>query len=195
MIQYLRCRQNGRRLIQPQKWGASNERKFSCLAARSHCDNGVLPDKINTTTVWKIPAFQTVDYQLNYRGTRPYVVTPETLFDILPTNKFGGFRYQQPLLLMKAKSYKVYFAGRCPALVSFLKLFFYLRTARVPILPLTLPLYLGVVVDLRRYGDFLATTHLLWWLSGLSSWYLYPPSKFSPSPLFYHFFLLYKFFF
>ena len=44
--------------------------------------------------------------------------------DILRTNKFGGFRYQQPMLQMKAKSNKVSFAGRCPALclLTFFKL-------------------------------------------------------------------------
>ena len=44
--------------------------------------------------------------------------------DILRTNKFGGFRYQQPMLQMKAKSNKVSFAGRCPTLclLTFFKL-------------------------------------------------------------------------
>ena len=40
-------------------------------------------------------------------------------FDKLPTTKVGGFRYQQPMLPMKAKTNKVSYAGRCPNLCSY----------------------------------------------------------------------------
>lgn len=80
-------------------------------------------------------------------------------FDILPTNKFGGFRYHQPMPLMKARSYLVYFAGRCPALCSY-ELFKFGLSVRTTLecryYRKTLPLYLGVVADLRGRGGFLA---------------------------------------
>ena len=64
-------------------------------------------------------------------------------------------------LSKKPCAYKVSSAGRCPNLCS-CELFFlvYLSNAGVPILPLTLPLHLGVVANLRRCGDFLTTAHL-----------------------------------
>ena len=60
-----------------------------------------------------------------------YILTPDGYYynfsgcgntlnciDKLLTHKCGGFRYQRPKLLMKAKSDKVSYAGRCPNLCS-----------------------------------------------------------------------------
>ena len=69
------------------------------------------------------------------------------IVDKLPTPKGGGFRYHQPMLLMKAKSDSVYSAGRCPNLCSY-ELFFlvYLFYAGVP------PLQLIFAPPSRRCG-------------------------------------------
>ena len=97
---------------------------------------------------------------VNFLISRIFSAVPTILkFDKLPTNKFGGFRYHQPMPLTKARSYLVYFAGRCPALCSY-ELFKFGLSVRTTLecryYRKTLPLYLGVVADLRGRGGFLA---------------------------------------
>ena len=72
--------------------------------------------------------------------------------DILPTHKCGGFRYQQPKLLMKAKSDKVSCAGRCPALFFFL---YADRNIRVP----SFKIFFAAFVSLSWYAPHFGQRH------------------------------------